>query len=112
MEVRYNSFMSTVSYPHIEVRSDGKAYIAGTGFKVRMLVEAYLANGADIAALKRGHPHLSPSQIYGALTYYHDHEEEIAREIDQLNRVAEQFKAEQGESLLVKKLREQNREAP
>jgi hypothetical protein len=35
--------MSTISYPHIEVRENGKAYINGTGFKVRERVEEYLA---------------------------------------------------------------------
>lgn len=58
--------MSTVTYPYIEVAEDGRAYIAGEGFrfKVRMLVEEQLATGAGVEELQQGHPQLSLSQIH------------------------------------------------
>jgi uncharacterized protein (DUF433 family) len=103
--------MSTVSYPHIEIRDTGEARIEGAGFKVRMLVEEYLA-GASAEDLQREHPHLSLSQIHSALAYYHDNKLQIDQEIAELTRFAEEFRAEQGESLLAKKLRELGRELP
>jgi uncharacterized protein (DUF433 family) len=104
--------MSTVAYPHIEVRPNGKPYITGTGFKVRVLVEEYLARGVEAIELQQSHPNLTLAQIYSALAYYHDHKEEVDREIEELREFAAQARAEQGESLLAKKLREMGRELP
>jgi uncharacterized protein (DUF433 family) len=104
--------MSTVAHPHIEITNDGHARIRGTGFKVRMLAEEHLITGADAMELQRGHPHLTLSQVYSALAYYYDHKEEFDREIEELREFAEQMRAQQGESLLAKKLRELGKELP
>jgi uncharacterized protein (DUF433 family) len=104
--------MSTVAHPHVEITADGHARIRGTGFKVRMLAEEHLITGADAMDLQRGHPHLTLSQVYGALAYYYDHKEAFDREIEELREFAEQMRAEQGESLLAKKLRELGKELP
>jgi len=104
--------MSTVAHPYIEFTSDGHARIRGTGFKVRMLAEEHLITGADAKELQRGHPHLTLGQIYGGLAYYYEHKEEFDREIEELREFAERMRAEQGESLLAKKLRELGRELP
>ncbi len=101
-----------VAYPHIEVREDGKPRIAGTGFKVRVLVEEYLATDRNVIEIQVSHPQLSLAQIYSALAYYYDHKEEFDREIADLNRMMEEMRAEQGESLLAKKLRELGKELP
>jgi len=103
--------MSTVSNPYIEITADGHARILGTGFKVRMLAEEHLL-GASPERLHEGHPQLSLSQIHGALAYYYDHKEDFDREIEELNRFAQEFFAQQGESLLAKKLREIRKEIP
>jgi uncharacterized protein (DUF433 family) len=104
--------MSTVAYPNIEISSDGHARIRGTGFKVRMLAEEHLITGADAMELQRGHPHLTLGQIYSGLAYYYDHKEEFDREIEELRELAERMRTEQGESLLVRKLREMGKELP
>jgi uncharacterized protein (DUF433 family) len=104
--------MSTVAYPHIEIRSDGTARISGTGFKVRMLAQEHLITGADAMELQRGHPQLTLSQIYCALAYYYDHKEEFDREIEEGLALAERMRAEQGESPLAKKFREMRSELP
>ncbi len=52
------------------------------------------------------------SQIYSALAYYYDHKEEFDREIEELRAFAERTRAEQGESLLAKKLRNMGKELP
>lgn len=103
--------MSTVAHPQIEISSDGHARIRGTGFKVRILVEEYLA-GASPEQLHDWHPHLTLSQIHSALAYYYDHKQEIDDEIAELERFAEEYRAQQGESLLAKKLREMGKELP
>jgi uncharacterized protein (DUF433 family) len=103
--------MSTVSYPHIEIRETGEARIEGTGFKVRMLVEEYLTE-VSAEEIQREHPHLSLGQIHSALAYYHDHKRQIDQEIAELTRFAEGFRVEQGESLLAKKFRELGMELP
>jgi uncharacterized protein (DUF433 family) len=104
--------MSTVTHPHIEISNDGHACIRGTGFKVRMLAEEHLITGAEARELQRGHPHLTLSQIYSALAYYYDHKDAFDREIEELREFAEQMRAQQGESLLAKKLREMGKELP
>jgi uncharacterized protein (DUF433 family) len=103
--------MSTVAHPQIEFTSDGHARIRGTGFKVRILVEEYLA-GATPSELLEGHPQLSLSKIHAALSYYYDHKQEIDDEIAELNRFVKELRAQQGESLLAKKLREMGKDLP
>lgn len=98
--------MSTVAYPHIEIRSDGVPVIAGTGFKVRMLVDMHVFCGDSIESLLLDFPQLTAAGIHGALTYYYDNKAEIDAEIVEGRRFAEQMRAESGESLIVKKLRE------
>ena len=74
--------MSTVTYPHIEVSAEGIATIRGTRTKVIEVVLDRLAHHWDADEIQRQHPHLTFSQIYAALAYYHDHQDEIDREID------------------------------
>jgi uncharacterized protein (DUF433 family) len=103
--------MSTVVHPQIEISKDGHARIRGTGFKVRILAEEYLS-GVTPVELCEWHPHLTLSQIHAALSYYYDHQQEFDQEIAKLKRFAEEFRAQQGESLLAKKLREMGKELP
>jgi len=98
--------MSTITQSHVELRHGGKPYIAGTGFKVRGLVEEYLATGSDVHELQRSHPELTLGQIYSALAYYYDHKEEIDNEIAELRSFAEEYRAELAEPHLARKLRE------
>jgi uncharacterized protein (DUF433 family) len=106
--------MSTVAYPHIEISDDGKAFIVGDGFrfKVRMLVQERLATGADAEEIQRGHPQLTLSQIYSALAYYYDHKAEIDYEIEQGRLLAEEMRAQQGESSLIAKAKAAGRKLP
>ncbi|HWL95581.1 MAG TPA: DUF433 domain-containing protein [Phycisphaerae bacterium] len=96
--------MSTVAYPHIAIRSDGVPIIGGVGIKVRFLAEAF-RDGRTVDELIEDYP-LTPSQIYSAWTYYFDHKVEMDKEIEDGERFAEQFLAQQGESLVDEKFRE------
>jgi hypothetical protein len=53
--------MSTVSYPHIEQRQNGKLYIAGTPIKVRQIALDHVAYGWGAAEIQREHPQLTAS---------------------------------------------------
>jgi uncharacterized protein (DUF433 family) len=102
--------MSTVSNPYVEI-SAGHARIRGTGFKVRIIAEEHL-NGASPEEMQEWHPPLTLGQIHGALAYYYDHKQEFDDEMAELNRFVEELRAQQGESLLVKKLRELGKDLP
>ena len=73
--------MQSMVYPHIQMRDDGQAEISGTGTKVIMIAMDRLAYHWDADEIQRQRPHLTLAQIYGALTYYYDHEEDMNRQI-------------------------------
>ena len=78
-------------YPHIKTRADGTALIMPSGFKVRMLVQAYLASGLNAAVLHEMYPDLTMGQIHSALAYYWDHQNLIDAQIVAANAHAEDF---------------------
>ncbi len=59
--------------------------IRGTRTPVRTIV-GYYKQGLTVEEMLEGLPHLTPAQIYEALSYYHDHLDEVEREIEE-NRV-------------------------
>ena len=97
--------MSTVTYPHVEMSAQGAAMIAGTRTKVVEVVLDRIAHHWDADEMQRQHPHLSLAQIYAALAYYHDHQDEIEREIDERLERVERIAAAQPSSVLQAKLR-------
>lgn len=104
--------MSTVAYPHLELRPNGRLYIAGTPFKVRQLVLDHVAYGWGAEEIQREHPQLTLGQIHVALGYYYDHKDELDREIEQGRVMAEELRAQQGESSLIAKAKAAGRELP
>jgi uncharacterized protein (DUF433 family) len=74
-------------YANTELR-DGDAFIAGTQIKVRMLIRHHLGYGWDAEELQRNFPFLTLGQVYSALAYYHDHKDEIDRQIQKRAREA------------------------
>ncbi|MGH2588354.1 MAG: DUF433 domain-containing protein [Dehalococcoidia bacterium] len=83
--------MTATGYTHIELR-EGVPYIAGTPTKVRMLVVVMRSFGWGAEELQRQFPNLTLAQVYAALTYYHDHKEEIDREIEEGERTAKEMR--------------------
>ena len=81
--------MPAVTYPHIEIRDDGTPAIAGTRITVTDLAMERLAYHWDAEEMRRQHPTLTLGQIYSALAYYYDHEDEINRAIDENERQAD-----------------------
>jgi uncharacterized protein (DUF433 family) len=99
--------MTSTEYPHIEVRDDGQAYLRGAPTKVLEVVLDRLSHHWDADEIRRQHPHLSLSQIYSALAYYYDHQDEIDRAIAQRQALAQDIKARLGESPLRQRLKDQ-----
>jgi uncharacterized protein (DUF433 family) len=101
--------MATVSYPHIEISTAGVPFVEGTRTKVVEIALDRLAHHWDAEEIQRQHPHLTLSQIYAALTYYHDHQEafdtEIREQLSDIDRLA----AQQGSSTIRAKLQDNGR---
>jgi uncharacterized protein (DUF433 family) len=55
---------------------DGEPHFAGRHLAVETVVNAYVNGGLSIEDIVRGYD-LTPAQIYAALSYYYDHQDEI-----------------------------------
>lgn len=97
--------MSVSPYPHIEVTPEGVPLIAGTRIKVVEVVLDRLAHNWDADEIQRQHPHLTLAQIYSALAYYYDHQDEVDRDIERRLRQVEETKKDLGESAVRLKLK-------
>src|SRR5437867_4387118 len=97
--------MSVVLYPHIDLSPDGVPMLAGTRIKVIEIVLDRLAYHWDADEIQRQHPHLSLAQIYAALTYYYDHQDEMDRMIESQLDEVERIKKEIGPSPIRQKLK-------
>ncbi|NLF67982.1 MAG: DUF433 domain-containing protein [Candidatus Anammoximicrobium sp.] len=97
--------MITAAYPHIESAAEGVPIIAGTKTKVVEVVLDRLAHHWDADEIQRQHPHLTLAQIYAALAYYHDHQDEIDREIDERLEHVDRVAASQPPSIVRARLK-------
>jgi len=76
------SSISATKHPYIDKNPEiqgGKAVITGTRIMVSTIVTWHL-RGADIQEIIDKYPHVRPSHVYDALSYYYDHKEEIDTE--------------------------------
>jgi len=69
-------------YEHIIVDAKKGPIIAGTTMTVLELVLDKIAFGWSPEELQFQHPQLTLGQVYSALAYYSDHQEELDREIE------------------------------
>jgi uncharacterized protein (DUF433 family) len=69
-------------YEHIILNEVNVPIIAGTTMKVIELVLDYKAYGWSPEELHLQHPYLTLGQIYSALAYYWDHQEELNQNIE------------------------------
>lgn len=58
----------------------GRAIISGTRVPVWSIIKWYKI-GMTIEEILKGFPHLTPSQVYDALSYYYDNQKEIEKDI-------------------------------
>ena len=96
---------TSTTYPHIELRADGKVWLIGSQTKVLEVALDRLAHHWDADEIQRQHPHLTLGQIHSCLAYYHDRQEEMDRAIDDQLRAVEHLRGQQGESVLRAKMK-------
>ena len=60
----------------------GRPIIKGTRTAVKTVV-GYYKMGLSVEEILEGLPHLTPAQVYEALSYYHDHASEIEQDIEE-----------------------------
>ncbi len=65
----------------IEVDERGVAWVSGTKIKVIEIAADKLAHGSSPEEMHFQYPHLSVAQIYAALAYYYEHQDEFDAEI-------------------------------
>jgi uncharacterized protein (DUF433 family) len=76
---------TTTEYRHITRVPEiwgGRPIIRGTRTPIKTIV-GYYKLGLSVEEILEGLPHLTPAQIYEALSYYHDHLVEIEQDIQQ-----------------------------
>lgn len=73
---------------------NGKAVINGTRITVRQIAWLFKAGDTPDEILQ-SYPHLKPAQIYDAISYYFDHQDEIESEIkaNRIEKVLEENQA-------------------
>jgi uncharacterized protein (DUF433 family) len=99
--------LTSTTYEHVQVDTDGTPIISGTTLKVVELVMAQMAYGWSPEELHFQHPYLTLGQIHSALAYYWDHQEELDADIERRWRYAEEARRQAGPSSLVARLRAQ-----
>jgi uncharacterized protein (DUF433 family) len=98
--------MSAITYPHIEINSDGVATVSDTTTKVIEIVQDHLAHHWHAEDICRQYPYLSLAQIHAALTYYYDHQIEMDQEIESRRRRVADIKAMRADGAIQNKLRQ------
>lgn len=74
------------AHPYVTRRKGvcgGRPVIRGTRFPVSSVAIHY-QRGCTAEDILRDFPQLTATQVYGALAYYFDHQEEVREEIEQL----------------------------
>jgi uncharacterized protein (DUF433 family) len=98
--------VSTVSYAHIERDARGEPIIVGTRIKVRLIALDEMAHGWTAEEIQQHHPDLTLGQVHSALAFYHDHKEEMDRDIAERHERVETLRAAQRALPGKRKLRE------
>lgn len=71
-----------VAYPHIEKKRGQPARLKCCNrVRVAQIVMDYLGHGMSAEEICRQYPHLRLAEVHAAMACYHDHTEEIDREI-------------------------------
>ena len=94
-------------YEHVVIDESGIPIVAGTNMKVIELVLEKMAHGWSPEELYFQHPHLTLGQIYSALAYYWDHQEELDKDIERRQELVAQLRNAAGTSPVTARLKEQ-----
>jgi hypothetical protein len=99
---------AAVTYPHI-VKPEGESARLERMPRIRVAQIAmdYLFQGWSADEICNQYPHLTPAEVYSALTYYFDHQDEIEREIEGEVKSLEEWQKNSAPSALRLRLRAQ-----
>lgn len=97
--------LAETRYEHIVLNDSRAPVIAGTTMKVIELVLAQAAYGWSAEELREQFPYLTFGQIYSALAYYWDHQEDLDADIEGRVRKVDSIRKSMPESLLAKRLK-------
>lgn len=81
-----NRKVQTTAYPHIVKIEDvcgGDAIIEGTRIAVWHIVSYYYEVGMLVEEILADWDYLQPAQVFSALAYYHDNQEEIGQALEE-----------------------------
>ena len=92
-------------YEHVILNEAQVPIIAGTNMKVVELVLEKTAYGWSPEELHFQHPYLTLGQIYSALAYYWDHQEELDRDIERRLEFVDRVQRVMGPSPLIARLK-------
>ena len=87
--------MATVENKHIEVTvgvRGGRACIAGTHVRVQDIVACHEFQGMSADEIVAGYPQITLADLYAALSYYHDHRDEVRAQMSEDEAFVEQLK--------------------
>ena len=96
------------SYEHVVLDEDDVAVIDGTNMKVQELVAERLAWGWSPEELLLNHPYLTLGQIFSALAYYADHQEQMEAAIEADVQLVEELRQQAKYSPLLARLAAQS----
>src|SRR6266566_4160352 len=97
---------AAIRYPHIIKEQGQSARLERhPRTRVSMIVSDYLWHGWSAEEIVRQYPYLTLAEVHAALTYYHDHEAEIDREMEQEYAEAERFRQEAPVSPVLSRLK-------
>ena len=96
--------MTATLSTQIEIDSKGVARIAGTGYKVRMIVQERIFCGSSPEEIHEQHPDLTMAQIHCAFAYYYENQAQMDEEIERKNREADELAKELSDPVLRQKL--------
>ncbi len=91
-------------YEHIVLNKKNVPIISGTNTKVIELILDKIAYGWSPEEMQYQHSQLTLGQIYSALAYYSDHQDEIDKEIENQLKEVDQMRRETKPAPLIWKL--------
>lgn len=97
--------IAETSYEHIILDQMNQPVIQDTKFKVIELVLDKIAYGWSPEEIQYRHPQLTLGQVYSALAYYADHQEQFDKEIEAQLRNVDQMRKSARPSPLVTRLK-------
>lgn len=92
-------------YEHIVLNEAQVPMVAGTTMKVVELVVEQQAYGWSPEELQFQHPYLTLGQIYSALAYYWDHQDELDQDIERRLEQVDHLQGKSGPTALVARLK-------